>query len=314
MVSTPFAELRPCGDRLVAHHCYCSTSFATLTLNFAGAVPLAPKRGKIESSPVLTSSLVDFAHDELHRLITDGDLAEGERIVIDQFARQFGTSLIPVREALARLHAEGLATFERNKGYRVAPRQTLAELRRLFEARLVIEMGAAELALKRCDRAAVNRLRAINRLIAKTPYGTTFEGFREFVSLNESFHVELMALSDNPPLSEAYSRLGYHQKITRPTFGHGPGDIKRLVREHETIIAALEKRDLAALRRAVREHISTGLERVSGDSAEAKDRSRTKKNTSLLLEASPSVHPNRPRTGQGRTSGSNRQDKARAVS
>ena len=42
----------------------------------------------------------------------------------------------------ARLQAEGLATFERNKGYRVAPRQTLAELRRLFEARLVIEMGA----------------------------------------------------------------------------------------------------------------------------------------------------------------------------
>src|SRR5882757_960144 len=112
------------------------------------------------SAETSVGSLVDFAHDELHRLITDGDLAEGERIVIDRFAKQFGTSLIPIREALARLHAEGLATFERNKGYRVAARPTMAELERLFEARLVIELGAAELALKRASRAVLDDLKA----------------------------------------------------------------------------------------------------------------------------------------------------------
>lgn len=210
-------------------------------------------------------SLVDLAHDELHRLITDGGLAEGERIVIDRFAKQLGTSLIPIREALARLHAEGLATFERNKGYRVAPRPTMIELRRLFEARLVIEMGAAELALDRCDRASLDNLKAINRLIAKGSYGTTFEGFREFVTLNERFHVELVALADNPTLAEAYRRLGYHQKITRPTYGRGPGDVRRFAHEHDEIINSLETRDREALRRAVSGHIASGLERFHLD-------------------------------------------------
>jgi DNA-binding GntR family transcriptional regulator len=209
-------------------------------------------------------SLVDFAHDELHRLITDGELAEGDRIVIDRFAKQFGTSLIPIREALARLHAEGLATFERNKGYRVAARPTMAELQRLFEARLVIEVGAAELALKLSSRVFLDDLKAINRLIAKGSYGTTFQGFREFVTLNERFHVELVALANNPLLDEAYQRLGYHQKITRATYGHGPGDIKRIVREHNDIIDALAEGEPDALRRAVTGHITSGLDRVSG--------------------------------------------------
>jgi len=217
------------------------------------------------SAPTRWGSLVDLTHDELHRLITDGGISEGERNVIDRFAKQFGTSLIPIREALARLHAEGVVTFERNKGYRVAPQPTMNDLRRLFEARLVIETGAAELALERCDREALNDLKSINRLIANGSYGTTFQGFREFVTLNERFHVELVALADNPPLAEAYRRLGYHQQITRPTFGRGPGDVKRFVREHDEIIKALEVRDPVALRQAIKTHITSGVERFRGD-------------------------------------------------
>ena len=217
-----------------------------------------------QAKPILSTalgSLVDLAHDELHRLITDGELADGERIVIDQFAKILGTSLIPVREALARLHAEGLVTFERNKGYRVALRPTHDQLRQLFEARLVIETGAAELAVERCDRKALDNLKAINQLIASGSYGTTFQAFRDFVTLNERFHVELVALADNPPLSEAYRRLGYHQQITRPTYGRGPGDVQRFVREHEHIISALEAGDSAAAREAVSNHIASGFER-----------------------------------------------------
>ena len=218
------------------------------------------------AKPILSTglgSLVDRVHDELRRLITDGGLADGERIVIDQFAKILGTSLVPAREALARLHAEGLVTFERNKSYRVAFRPTHDQLRQLFEARLVIEMGAAELAVARCDRKALDHLKAINQLIASGSYGTTFQAFRDFVTLNERFHVELVALADNPSRSEAYRRLGYHQQITRPTYGRGPGEVERFVREHEHIISALEAGDADAAREAVSNHIASGFERFN---------------------------------------------------
>jgi DNA-binding GntR family transcriptional regulator len=222
----------------------------------------------LEPSP--RGSLVDLAHEELLRRITDGELGDGDRIVIDRIARSYGTSLIPVREALARLHAEGLVTFERHKGYRVAPRPTMEELERLFEARLVIELGAADLAVGRANPKAIADLKAINRLIARGSYGTNFKGFRDFVALNERFHVGLVALADNPPLDDAYRRLGYHQKITRPTYGRGPGDVKRFVREHHAIIQALENGDHVAIRQAVSAHIASGLERFECDPSTAR--------------------------------------------
>ncbi|PVE24934.1 hypothetical protein DC522_08420 [Microvirga sp. KLBC 81] len=209
------------------------------------------------------ASLVDMAHEELLRRITDGLLADGDRIVIDQLARDLSISLIPVREALARLHAEGLVTFERNKGYRVAPRPSVSELRRLFEARLVLEQGACELALARGVPLALGNLEAVNKLISRGAYGTTFRGFREFVTLNERFHSELVALSDNPHLEEAYRRLGYHQQITRPTYGHGVPDLDLIVREHEAILDALRRADVVEVRKALREHILGGHDRLA---------------------------------------------------
>lgn len=208
----------------------------------------------------VSKSLVDRAHDELLRKITDGELPESQRMIINRLARELGTSLIPVREALARLHSEGLVTFEYNKGYRVTPAPTLEELHRLFEARLIIETGSAELAAERCDVRAIKRLREINKQIAQGSYGKTYRNFRRFVELNERFHVELVALADNPALSKAYDRLGYHQQITRPSQGRGVGDVKRISREHDAILDALEKRDVEALRKAIRLHITNGFE------------------------------------------------------
>ncbi len=215
------------------------------------------------TQPQKGTSLVDIAHEELHRRITDGLLVDGDRIVIDQLARELSISLIPVREALARLHAEGLVTFERNKGYRVAPRPSPSELRRLFEARLVLEQGAVEVALARGVPLALGDIEAINKLIARGAYGTTFRGFREFVTLNERFHSELVALSANPHLEEAYRRLGYHQQITRPTYGHGVPDLDLIVSEHEAILDALRRADLEGVRRALRDHILGGYDRLA---------------------------------------------------
>ena len=57
-------------------------------------------------------SLVDQIYEALFERITSGVLTTGERLVIDRLARDFGVSLIPVREALARLQ-KALRTMAR---------------------------------------------------------------------------------------------------------------------------------------------------------------------------------------------------------
>jgi DNA-binding GntR family transcriptional regulator len=64
--------------------------------------------------------LVHVVARELRAAIFNGELAPGSPIRQEAVAKQFGTSRIPVREALRQLESEGLVTVRPNSGARVA--------------------------------------------------------------------------------------------------------------------------------------------------------------------------------------------------
>lgn len=217
---------------------------------------------EIGARPLRTSSLVDLAYEDLQLRIASGALKEGERLVIDALAREFGTSQIPVREALVRLNAERFVTFERNKGYRVAPKPDALEMQQLFEARLILEIGAVDHGLATIDDKVLAELSAINRELARIEPGRALQDYRDFIMLNERFHLVLVGLSGNPYVIDAYNRLGYHQRILQTLYGKGVPDSDRIIREHDEIIAALGRRRPADVQQAIRSHIMAGAARL----------------------------------------------------
>src|SRR6266480_5545786 len=62
------------------------------------------------------SSAPDVVRDGLRKAIFDGDLVAGTQLRQDEIASRFGTSRIPVREALRQLESEGLVIFHPNRG------------------------------------------------------------------------------------------------------------------------------------------------------------------------------------------------------
>ncbi|MBX3540306.1 MAG: GntR family transcriptional regulator [Chelatococcus sp.] len=222
--------------------------------------PALPPSDRPGRSDLQRSNLVDQIHDELHRRITDRLMAAGERIIIDKLAAEFGVSLIPVREALARLKVERLVTHESNKGYRVAPAPEGFEMRKLFEARLVVELGALEQGFANLTDALVEQLAAINATIRNGDYGPEFASFRDFIDRNAHFHRLIVGLAQNPFIDEAYSTLGYHQRVAQTLFGRGPDNLDMIVSEHDTIVEALRRRDLAAAKQALGDHIRHGMD------------------------------------------------------
>lgn len=224
-----------------------------------------PTEAPRKSALIRSRSLVDLAHEEIHKRITNGTIKQGERLIIDALAQEFGTSLIPVREALARLHAERLVSFEANKGYRVAPPPDALELRHLFSARLILEVGALESAISLIDAVLIAELRDINQQMRSGTYGTTFESYLAFVQLNAVFHEKVVGLSGNPFIIDAYRTLAYHQRIMQALHGRGIPDIGKLVAEHDSIIDALEQRSIDAARTAIRQHILDGWQRLSDE-------------------------------------------------
>ncbi|MBL8583674.1 MAG: GntR family transcriptional regulator, partial [Rhizobiaceae bacterium] len=56
--------------------------------------------------PLATDNLSTRAYTSLRSALIDGDFAPGERLVIQDIAERFGTSVTPVREACLRLVSE----------------------------------------------------------------------------------------------------------------------------------------------------------------------------------------------------------------
>ena len=203
-----------------------------------------------------------LSYSEIHRRIMVGDLREGEKINLLELAEEFGTSMIPLREALARLAAERLVIYEPNKGFRVAPAPNASEIAYLFEARLVMELGALEVGIDAVTPTVIADLNKINDHFRIQNYGACFNDFKGFISGNAKFHEILIGLTGNPLIIDAYQRLGYHERIPLTLHGRGVQDIDRIINEHDLIIAALEGRSLDQARSALKAHIIDAYDRL----------------------------------------------------
>jgi DNA-binding GntR family transcriptional regulator len=211
------------------------------------------------------TSLAAFVYQTLLERIVTGAAKPGSRLIIDQIAKELEVSLIPVREALARLGAEGLVEYRLNHGYRVTPSPTAESYREIFIARLALETGAIRHAPMPIDAEQVQRLRDINEQIGRLRPSRTYRGFHEFVDLNDAFHLTLVELSRNKTLLDLYSKLAYSSRTTRRLEGRGVPDLAQNVREHNKIIGALRQGDLRGAAEAAEQHILSGMQRFLRD-------------------------------------------------
>lgn len=207
------------------------------------------------------TSLSTFIYEALLERIATGKASAGDRIVIDQVAEELGVSLIPVREALARLNAEGLVEHQLHRGYRVTAAPETTDYKDLFLARLVVESGAIRNFQGTISADALQELISINEKIAKLKPGKTFRTFKRFIELNDEFHMKLVAIASSKTLTDLYSTLAYGSRIARDLQGRGVPDLAENVREHRAIIDALAAGETQAAAIAAEQHIKAGMER-----------------------------------------------------
>ncbi len=210
-------------------------------------------------------SLADKAYQKLLRRILSGKIAEGERIVIDRVAKEFAISLIPVREALARLNAQGMVEYVANKGYQVISAPTKSDYDELLSARLSMEYGALHIGFDNVDDKFVAKLEEINTSLREIDTVEPNKVFDQFVKYNDAFHLALVSLSKSSPLVEAYDKLGYGPQLGRRMYNKGVPDLKINIAEHQVIIDALKVRDQAAALDALDNHNHSGLERFKSN-------------------------------------------------
>jgi DNA-binding GntR family transcriptional regulator len=206
----------------------------------------------VSEETLLSTSLVDRLTDQLKEMIMTGELAPDAPVNINAIAKQAAVSLVPVREALARLSASGLLQFKPNRGYRVSPRLTPDGREALFEARELLELAAAPLAVENRNPEQMTELTSLNQAMRKLSAKPRTMP-QNFFRLNDKFHRTYVSTSANPYLVRFFDVLSFDLFMAREVTT--PVDIKRLTAEHETIIKSLKDRNLDLLSKSLRNHI-----------------------------------------------------------
>lgn len=192
------------------------------------------------------------AYQLLHDRIVDGTYSPGYRLVLDAIGRELEMSVVPVREAIRRLEAEGLVTFERNIGARVAEIDEL-QYHDTMETLSYVEGAAISLAAGLYSKTDVDEARAINERMRESLAG--FDPVR-FTSLNEAFHRRLSDVCPNDVLGDVidtcWKRLA---RLRQSTFSFVPARAVASVDEHEAILDLIEEgADPRRIELAVRAH------------------------------------------------------------
>jgi DNA-binding GntR family transcriptional regulator len=198
------------------------------------------------------------AYHWIKERIAAQEFTPGYRLVLGSIASELDMSVVPVREAIRQLEAEGLVTFERNVGARVSMVDD-SQYRFSMQALSILEGAATALAARRLTESDLRRAREINERMTETL--AHFDP-RAFTGLNQEFHATLFAPCANPRLLELvnaeWGRLGH---LRDSTFAFVPGRAAESVREHENIVHLIESgAPLGEIEKAARRHRSATLD------------------------------------------------------
>jgi DNA-binding GntR family transcriptional regulator len=210
--------------------------------------------------------LADAVYERLQARIMDQVYPPRERLNIDALALDLAVSPTPVREALARLAAEGLVTFEAFKGYRVSPLLTTTQVADLMHVRRLIEVDAARLAARRIrvpDLIAVEKLlQQILEESACVEVGSWSHGYRQFNLLDKRFHETIVGAAGNQFLLDAYRSLNVHIELGRFYNVFREMDQEQTCVEHDAIFRALHAHNPEEAAAAVEVHLHATEERI----------------------------------------------------
>lgn len=178
--------------------------------------------------------------------------APGARLDETRLAARFGTSRTPVREALARLVAQGSLVSEARRGARV-PRLTREDLAAMLEAMGEIEAVCARLAAQRLTlltRAAIEAAQADCQAAAEAG------SVERYLHANEAFHAAIYAATQNPHVAAVAADLRRRTGPARAEKFRVREDLMASAAGHEVLVAVIVAGDGDSAHEGARSHLS----------------------------------------------------------
>jgi DNA-binding GntR family transcriptional regulator len=204
-------------------------------------------------------TLVDQIVEALVRAAAEGRILPGERLVEAEISRRFNVSRVPVREALRLLESQGIVTNAPYRGMRLMEVDA-RHLRQILVVRASLERVAAR------EAAAANRrdpgaLAAMEQALLEMKRAVAADDRFALAETDTAFHRALCRIGGNEVLLQVWETLARRLTII-VGLSALQKDLKDIYREHVDFLAVLKRANLAAVDKAVDEHIVQHTEMV----------------------------------------------------
>ena len=192
------------------------------------------------ASPRPRQTAQQHALDHVRSLLAAGTLKPDDRIRQEQLASQLGTSVIPVREALKTLQAEGLIRYVPHRGFHVT-RLSVDELTETYLIRRLLEDEIVRIAADRLEEHHFDVLEeSLQEMERLAPEGDV----AAMIEANRRFHFTIFEAADRPRMvdfirilwqtTDSYRSMYYAELEARERVNH----------EHRSIVEALAAHDV----------------------------------------------------------------------
>ena len=215
--------------------------------------------------------LRDVVFNTLRQAILKGELEPGERLMEIQLAERLGVSRTPIREAIRKLELEGLVLMIPRKGAEVAEISEKS-LREVLEVRRSLEELAIELA---CQRITPEELTALEEAENRFARAVEDGEVMAIAESDENYHELIYQATANDRLVQILNNLREQMYRYRLEYIKDEDRRQILVVEHEHILRAVRRRDIADAKSAVREHIDNQQLTITKNLTTAKKISKT---------------------------------------
>ena len=166
----------------------------------------------------------DLVLSSMREAILTAALPPGTRLRQEKLAELFGTSRIPVREALRALEYEGLVTSMPRRGFTVTELDA-DDIEEVYDLRILLESHAVRLAVPLLTDEDLQILEELYARMVAAPSGD------DQLAAREKFYSRLYSITGRPRLVAQISRL--RQEIARslrwPTLQHAPEHHERFL-------------------------------------------------------------------------------------
>ncbi|WP_099906549.1 GntR family transcriptional regulator [Streptomyces sp. TLI_171] len=210
-----------------------------------------------DPGPTPATSLRETTYAQLRTAVLDGEFGPRERLAEMRLAARFGVSRTPVREALARLLADGL--IERGDGGFYVTIPNLHQLKDLYELRVTLELRGIARVIEdpsaRHDPAIIAA--ELERWYAMRENPP--ERDPRFVIRDERFHAELSRAAGNPALTDALVTVSERIRSVRMYDFLTQDRVETTITEHIEIMEFVRDGRLGEGYRALHAHVGDSM-------------------------------------------------------